>query len=145
MHTITYLRGLEAADLLDQTPVDDLPNPWTDSLVFDHFQAAYGIELWPLPEVSHRQFLADHDHAEWLQRFNDLAVTLTVINLDRPWGIDRIPAPARAAREYDYVAVCDVCGSRLKPRATVDAAHDHAGQHAHVAHRWIARRTGASR
>lgn len=143
MHTTTYLRGLEAADLLDQTPVDNLPHPWTGPLAFDRLRGIVGVK-WPLPEVSHRQFLADHRHDEWLQRFNDLAATLTVVNLDRPWGIDRIPAPARATREYDYVAVCDVCGSRLKPRSTAAAAHDIADQHAHVAHRWT-RSKGARR
>lgn len=126
--------------LLFDTPVDDLPAPWTDPLEFDHLQAAYGIELWPLPEVSHHQFLNDLDHDGWLERFDALVATLHVTNLDRPWGVDRVTAKAQS-REYDYIAVCDVCGARLRRKATQPGADDAAAAHARTAHRWTPRST----
>src|SRR6478609_9013575 len=108
-HTPTYLAGLAAADLLDQTPVDDLPNPWTGPLAFDHFQAAHGYELWPLPEVSHTQFLRDHDHTQWLADFESLSFTLRVVDLERPWSI-------QPAGDEKVVAACDLCDYRSKPK-----------------------------
>lgn len=39
----------------------DAPAP-----AFDELMPAFGLELWPLPEFSHDQFLSDRNHYGWL-------------------------------------------------------------------------------
>lgn len=137
--TMTALRyATNPALALTDTPLADLSHPWTGPMAFDHFQARFGYELWPLPEVSHTQFLRDHDHAQWLADFDTLAYTLRVVDLERPWSVDRVGENA----PFKWVGCCDLCDYKSKPKPKQQDAEMSARQHARARHGWSSPKAG---
>lgn len=128
----TLNRGIVAAEALFTTPVPDLSHPWDSLTEFDMLCMQYIDTRWPLPEFSHAQFLADHDHAAWLSGFDDLNHLLYVVNLERPWSIDRL-ADAPVVR---WIACCDLCSHRSVRKKTQAYAETAAEAHAHNEHGW---------
>jgi hypothetical protein len=66
----------DAAQPINSFPVDpDEPTP-----SFEDVMATVGVELWPLPEFSHDQFMRDREQSSWLER---LGQRLTEVRLEQ--------------------------------------------------------------
>lgn len=112
-------------------------DPAEPAVGFDVLAAHFGIELWPLPEFSHDQFLRDHDHEAWLQEWARLERVLRVVDLDQPWVVredSRVDPRESGARHYADCGLCDHRTEALRKRPR-DANRDGA-EHARRFHAW---------
>lgn len=104
-------------------------DPEETTRLFDAVAVELGVELWPLPEFSHDQFLRDRDHDGWLQQMNHLVVVLQHLNLDQPFDL-------RTNDGGRHVGHCLLCKHKTKATARAGDAGRVARFHAANAHGW---------
>lgn len=127
---LTTPLGRAVAQDIATMPIDEL---LPAAPTFDAIAVELGVELWPLPEFSHRQFLRDRDHAKWLIGFSRFDRILRVADLEHPYEV----RPTNAAEETPrYIGACGLCRERTTKRKSPAAAAATIVGHLRNKHAW---------
>ena len=105
---------------------------------FDRIAADLGVELWPLPEFSHEQFLADRRHTRWLNRWTSLERTLRVVDLEEPYRVVPIVVNVENDLILDgFRGYCVLCNHQTKPSKQAGTIYARIERHVRR-HGWVA-------